>query len=83
MTYALQPNGRFLDFRDYHVGQSIEPGGVQKQSYVGGALRRPAPATGFYAHRGRAVQRRPHRLEGSSPTPASPRRRRCCAWAAS
>ena len=27
LTYSLQPNGRFLDFRDYHVGQSIEPGG--------------------------------------------------------
>jgi pimeloyl-ACP methyl ester carboxylesterase len=33
LTYSLQPNGRFLDFRDYEVGQSIEPGGVSKQSY--------------------------------------------------
>jgi fermentation-respiration switch protein FrsA (DUF1100 family) len=48
MTYALEPNGRFLDFRDYHVGQSIEPGGVQKQSYIG-VLYGAGLAFGFYA----------------------------------
>jgi pimeloyl-ACP methyl ester carboxylesterase len=48
MTYALQPNGRFLDFRDYHVGQSNAPGGVQKQSYVGG-LYASGNGSGFYA----------------------------------
>jgi pimeloyl-ACP methyl ester carboxylesterase len=48
MTYALQPNGRFLDFRDYRVGQSIEPGGVQKQSYVA-ALYGAGAGSGFYA----------------------------------
>ena len=48
MTYALQPNGRFLDFRDYHVGQSGSPGGVQKQSYVGG-LYASGNGSGFYA----------------------------------
>ena len=48
LTYSLTPNGRFLDFRDYHVGQSIEPGGVQKQSYIDG-LYAPATSFGFYA----------------------------------
>lgn len=48
MTYALQPNGRFLDFRDYRVGQSIAPGGVQKQSYVNG-LYGAGAGSGFYA----------------------------------
>ncbi len=48
LTYSLQPNGRFLDFRDYHVGQSIEPGGVQKQSYIG-VLYGAGLAFGFYA----------------------------------
>jgi hypothetical protein len=51
MTYALQPNGRFVDFRDYHVGQSIEPGGVQKQSYIS-VLYGSGNATGFYAPQG-------------------------------
>ena len=51
MTYALQPNGRFLDFRPYHVGQSAEPGGVQKQSYVS-ALYGAGAGTGFYATAG-------------------------------
>ena len=64
MTYALQPNGRFLDFRDYFVGQSIQPGGVEKQSYVNG-LYLSGNASGFYAPEGGAVQRRPDRLEGA------------------
>jgi pimeloyl-ACP methyl ester carboxylesterase len=51
MTYALQPNGRFLEFRRYHVGQSIEPGGVQKQSYVS-VLYGLGAGTGFYATAG-------------------------------
>jgi hypothetical protein len=51
LTYALEPNGRFLDFRDYHVGQSIEPGGVQKQSYVN-ALYGSGAGVGFYAPQG-------------------------------
>jgi pimeloyl-ACP methyl ester carboxylesterase len=51
LTYSLQPNGRFLDFRDYEVGQSIEPGGVQKQSYVGG-LYAIGSLGGFYAPSG-------------------------------
>jgi len=51
LTYSLQPNGRFLDFRDYHVGQSIEPGGVQKQSYIG-VLYGAGLAFGFYAPTG-------------------------------
>jgi pimeloyl-ACP methyl ester carboxylesterase len=51
LTYALQPNGRFLDFRDYHVGQSIDPAGVQKQSYVGG-LYASGAGSGFYATAG-------------------------------
>jgi hypothetical protein len=36
MTYALQPNGRYLDFKPYRVGQSISPGGVMKKSYTDG-----------------------------------------------
>jgi pimeloyl-ACP methyl ester carboxylesterase len=51
LTYSLQPNGRFLDFRDYAVGQSIEPGGVQKQSYVVG-LYVSGNGSGFYAPQG-------------------------------
>jgi len=48
MAYALQPNGRFLDFRTPRRGQSIRPGGVMKKSYqdlfyASGAI------TGFYA----------------------------------
>jgi pimeloyl-ACP methyl ester carboxylesterase len=48
LTYSLQPNGRFLDFRNYFVGQSIDPGGVQKQSYVFG-LFFSGDQNGFYA----------------------------------
>jgi pimeloyl-ACP methyl ester carboxylesterase len=48
LTYSLQPNGRFLDFRNTFVGQSIEPGGVQKQSYVFG-LFFTGDLSGFYA----------------------------------
>ena len=51
MTYALQPNGRFLDFRPYRVGQSNAPGGVQKQSYVA-ALYGAGAGSGFYATAG-------------------------------
>jgi pimeloyl-ACP methyl ester carboxylesterase len=51
LAYALQPNGRFLDFRDYFVGQSIEPGGVQKQSYTTGLFVTGEQA-GFYAPQG-------------------------------
>jgi fermentation-respiration switch protein FrsA (DUF1100 family) len=53
LTYALQPNGRFLDFRTPRNGQSIRPGGVMKKSYndvlyLGGA------GSGFYAPKGSA-----------------------------
>jgi pimeloyl-ACP methyl ester carboxylesterase len=52
LTYSLEPNGRFLDSRDYFdVGQSIEPGGVQKQSYIG-VLYGAGLAFGFYAPQG-------------------------------
>jgi pimeloyl-ACP methyl ester carboxylesterase len=51
LTYSLQPNGRFLDFRDYVRGQSIDPGGVQKQSYVVG-LYVSGNSSGFYAPAG-------------------------------
>jgi pimeloyl-ACP methyl ester carboxylesterase len=33
MTYALQPNGRFTDFRTPRLRDSIRPGGVEKTSY--------------------------------------------------
>jgi pimeloyl-ACP methyl ester carboxylesterase len=36
MTYALQPNGRFLDFRRPRQRDSIRPGGVMKKSYLDG-----------------------------------------------
>jgi pimeloyl-ACP methyl ester carboxylesterase len=36
LTYALTPNGRFLDFRGYRVGQSQHPAGILKKSYVSG-----------------------------------------------
>jgi pimeloyl-ACP methyl ester carboxylesterase len=48
LTYSLQPNGRFLDFRNYVVGQSIDPGGVQKESYVNG-LYVSGNGAGFFA----------------------------------
>jgi len=51
LTYSLQPNGRFLDFRDYAVGQSIAPGGVQKESYVAG-LYASGAGSGFFAPAG-------------------------------
>lgn len=48
LTYALQPNGRFLDFRTPRRNQSIRPGGVMKKSYLDG-LYAVGGATGFYA----------------------------------
>jgi dienelactone hydrolase len=48
MAYALQPNGRFLDFRTYRRGQSIRPGGVLKKSYTD-IFYASGGATGFYA----------------------------------
>jgi len=33
MTYALQPNGRFTDFRTPRRNDAIRPGGVMKKSY--------------------------------------------------
>jgi X-Pro dipeptidyl-peptidase (S15 family) len=49
LTYALQPNGRFTDFRTPRQNDSIRPGGVQKESYndvlyaagLGGAFYEP------------------------------------------
>jgi hypothetical protein len=51
MAYALQPNGRYLDFKPYSVGQSIEPGGVMKKSYVDGFFL-TGKLSGFYAPTG-------------------------------
>jgi hypothetical protein len=62
MAYALQPNGRFLDFRTPRRGQSIKPGGVNKKSYNDG-LYASGGATGFYAPENGPVQRGHHRLE--------------------
>jgi pimeloyl-ACP methyl ester carboxylesterase len=53
MAYALQPNGRYLDFKPYRVGQSIEPGGVMKKSYVDGFYV-TGNVGGFYAPTGGA-----------------------------
>jgi pimeloyl-ACP methyl ester carboxylesterase len=47
MSYALQPNGRFLDFRTPRPGDSIRPGGVMKKSYLDG-LYLTGLAGGFY-----------------------------------
>jgi pimeloyl-ACP methyl ester carboxylesterase len=48
MAYVLQPNGRYLDFKPYRVGQSIEPAGVMKKSYNDG-LYLTGNLSGFYA----------------------------------
>jgi fermentation-respiration switch protein FrsA (DUF1100 family) len=53
LTYALQPNGRFLDFRTPKPTQSIRPGGVMKKSYNDG-LYLSGNASGFYAPKGGA-----------------------------
>ena len=53
LTYALQPNGRFLDFRTPKPGQSITPGGVMKKSY-NDVLYASGNASGFYAPKGSA-----------------------------
>ena len=52
MAYVLQPNGRYLDFKPYSVGQSLEPGGVMKKSYTDGLYASPATLRGFYAPTG-------------------------------
>ena len=51
LTSALQPNGRFLDFRTPRRNQSIRPAGVMKKSYLDG-LYASGSATGFYAPQG-------------------------------
>ena len=53
LTSALQPNGRFLDFRTPKPNQSITPGGVMKKSYNDG-LYLSGNVTGFYAPTGGA-----------------------------
>ena len=51
LTYALQPNGRFLDFRTPRRNNSIRPGGVMKKSY-NDVLYSSGNASGFYAPQG-------------------------------
>jgi fermentation-respiration switch protein FrsA (DUF1100 family) len=53
LTYALQPNGRFLDFRTPRQNDSIRPGGVMKKSY-NDVLYASGMASGFYAPPGGA-----------------------------
>ncbi len=53
LTYSLQPNGRFLDFRTPRPGQSIRPGGVMKKSY-NEVLYSSGNAAGYYAPKGSA-----------------------------
>jgi fermentation-respiration switch protein FrsA (DUF1100 family) len=53
MANALQPNGRFLDFRTPRPGQSIRPVGVMKKSWLD-ILYLSGNATGFYAPQGGA-----------------------------
>ena len=51
MTYALQPNGRFTDFRTPTPRDSIRPGGVEKVSY-NDILYVAGQFGGFYAQPG-------------------------------
>jgi fermentation-respiration switch protein FrsA (DUF1100 family) len=51
LAYALQPNGRFLDFRTPKPNAAIRPGGVLKKSYVD-LFYGAGNATGFYAPKG-------------------------------
>jgi predicted acyl esterase len=51
LAYALQPNGRFLDFRTPRPNAAIRPGGVLKKSYVD-LFYTTGQATGFYAPKG-------------------------------
>jgi len=53
MAYALQPNGRFTDFRTPRKNDAIRPGGVMKKSY-NDALFASGAASGFYAPPGGA-----------------------------
>ena len=53
LTYALQPNGRFTDFRTPKPSDSIRPGGVMKKSY-NDVLYASGNASGFYAPQGGA-----------------------------
>jgi pimeloyl-ACP methyl ester carboxylesterase len=53
LTYALQPNGRFTDFRTPKLNDSIRPGGVMKKSY-NDVLYASGNASGFYAPQGGA-----------------------------
>jgi len=51
LTYALQPNGRFVDFRTPRPNDAIRPGGVMKKSY-NDVLYASGNASGFYAPQG-------------------------------
>jgi hypothetical protein len=53
LTYSLQPNGRFTDFRTPRRNDSIRPHGVMKKSYNDG-LYLAGSLTGFYAPTGGA-----------------------------
>jgi X-Pro dipeptidyl-peptidase (S15 family) len=51
MASALQPNGRFIDFRTPRRSESRRPGGVQKKSYLD-VLYAAGISGGFYAPQG-------------------------------
>jgi predicted acyl esterase len=51
LIYALQPNGRFLDFRTPRRNDAIRPGGVMKKSYID-VLYASGNAAGFYEPKG-------------------------------
>jgi predicted acyl esterase len=51
LAYALQPNGRFLDFRTPKPYEATRPGGVLKKSYVD-LFYGAGNATGFYTDGG-------------------------------
>ena len=77
LTYALQPNGRFLDFRTPKPGQSITPAGVMKKSY-NDRLYFSGNASGFYAPKGGAFSSDITDLEGARRPRRARRGRRHC-----
>ena len=82
LTYALQPNGRFLDFRTPKPNQSITPGGVMKKSYNDG-LYLSGNVDRLLRPHGRRLQLRHHAPGRRSPTAASPPARTPSPWAGS
>ena len=78
-AYALQPNGRFTDFRTPKLNDSISPGGVMKKSYNDVLYSAGTPAA---STRRRAERSARHLQPGRcSPIAASRRQGKCSRWA--